>query len=145
MKVAEFLDQRRQPIVRVRPSTTVGELLQRFRAENVGAVIVSDDDGSLDGVVTERDVARAAATHRSGFLDLPVSALTTTAGVSCAPHDHISDVARVMADRHIHHISVMSDGRVRDVINIVEILDERLQDRRRVSRAIIGMSMFTHH
>ena len=144
MKVAEFLAEKRFPIARVRPQTSVRQLVEKFRSENVGAVIVSDGDGSLDGVVTDRDIARAAATHGEKLLDLPVSALATTAAVSCSPHDHIADVARLMAERQLHHIPVMSDGRLRDVINIVEVLEERLRDRRRVTRALVGMSMTAH-
>lgn len=144
MKVAEFLAEKRFPIARVRPQTSVRQLVEKFRSENVGAVIVSDGDGSLDGVVTDRDIARAAATHGEKLLDLPVSALATTAAVSCSPHDQIADVARLMAERQLHHIPVMSDGRLRDVINIVEVLEERLRDRRRVTRALVGMSVNAH-
>lgn len=144
MKVAEFLAENRFPIARVRPQTSVRELIERLRSDNVGAVIVSDGDGSLDGVVTDRDIARAAATHGEKLLDLPASALATTAAVSCSPHDQIADVARLMAERQIHHIPVMSDGRLRDVINIVEVLQERLRDRRRVTRAMAGMSLTAH-
>lgn len=125
-------------------------MLLNFWAENSGAVIVSDDDGvsagdgALAGVATERDAARATVHDRAGSLDLLVLALTTTAVVSCSPTDHISDVAPVVAERHpyhisvMNHISIMSNGRVRDVINIVEFLNQWPQDRRRVSRTLIG-------
>lgn len=144
MKVADFLSTKRFSNAHVSPDITVRELLQKFRSENVAAILVSDGEGSLDGIVTERDVARAIVVHGSKLLELPVSAVATTAAVSCSPNDQIADVAKVMTDRHLHHIPVMNEGRLSDVISIVDVLEERLQDRRRVTRALMGMSMRAH-
>ena len=140
MKVADILKAKENSASLVHPAVTIREVLQRLHQDNSGAVIVSDDEGSLDGIVTESDVAHGIATHGSKLLDLPASALATTAVVSCSPGDSITDVARVMTERHLHHIPVRVGGRLLDVISIVEVLEERLHDRRRVARAIYGMT-----
>lgn len=144
MKVADLLRTKGNTSAQVHPAITIREVAQRLRRENVGAVIVSDDEGSLDGIVTERDVAHGLAAHGTKLLDLPASALATTAVVSCSPNDSITDVARVMTERHLHHIPVRYGGRLLDVISIGDILEERLHDRRRVARALSGMAMVTH-
>ncbi|MGD9711512.1 MAG: CBS domain-containing protein, partial [Thermomicrobiales bacterium] len=117
MKVADLLKTRGNSTAQVHPAITVQEVAQRLRRENVGAVIVSDDDGSLDGIVTERDVAHGIAAHGTKLLDLPASALATTAAVSCSPNDSVTDVARVMTERDLHHIAVRDGGRLLDVIS----------------------------
>lgn len=144
MKVAEFLKTRGNIAAPVHPAITIREVAQRFHRENVGAVLVKDDEGSLDGIVTERDVTNAIATYGNKLLDLPASSLATTAIYSCALNDSITDVARAMAERHLHHVAVRDGGRLLDVISILEVLEDRLADRRRVARALYGMATVTH-
>lgn len=144
MKVADLLKAKGTTTAQLHPAITIQELAQRLWRENVGAVIVSDDEGSLDGIVTERDVAHGIAVHGTKLLDLPASALATTAVVSCSPNDSITDVARVMTERHLRHIPVRDGGRLLDVICIGDILEERLHDRRRTTRALFGVAMTAH-
>lgn len=144
MKVADLLKSKGNAVAPVHPAITIREVAQRLRRVNVGAVVVSDDKGSHDGIVTERDVAHGIATHGTKLLDLPASALATAAVVSCSPNDSLTDVARVMTDRHLHHIPVRDGGRLVDVISIGDILEERLHDRRRTTRALFGVVMTAH-
>lgn len=141
MRVAEFLriNSRATPVVS--PGTSVREVLRTFRIYNVSAVIVRDESGSLDGIVAERDIARAAEIHEPDLLDLPVAAVSTTAAISCSLTDQITDVAKLMAERSICHVAVRDHGRVSDVVGILDILAQRLDDRRRVARAFSGLAM----
>lgn len=144
MRIADLLRTRERPAVEVHPAITIREATQRLRHENAGAVIVRDNEGSLDGILTERDVAQGIATHGPKALDLPASALATTAAVSCSPSDSITEVARVMTERHLNHIPVRDRGRLLDVVSIGDILEERLHDRRRTTRALFGAVAIVH-
>ncbi len=141
MKIAELLKSKESPAISVDPAATIRDVARRFRRENAGAIIVRNERGSLDGILTERDVAYGIATHGAKLLDLPASALATTAAVSCSPNDNVTDVARIMAERGLHHIPVRDGGRLCDVLSVVEILGERLNDSRRAARALYGMAM----
>lgn len=144
MKVADLLSARERALAPIHHNISVREAAERMREAQSGAIVLSDNEGSLDGVLTERDVAYGVAAHGPKALDLPASALATTAGVSCSPTDHVTQVARVMAERHLHHIPVRERGRLLDVISITDILEERLHDRRRVTRALVSAGSIRH-
>ncbi len=128
MRVAEILKVKGSMVMAVRPAQTIRSLTQRFRQEGVGAMIVSDDNGSLDGIITERDVAYGLAVHGCKLLDLPASALMTTAVVTCSPDDSIAQVARVMTERRIRHLPVKVDRRLVGIVSIGDVLKYRIAE-----------------
>lgn len=143
-RIAAFLRTKPRSAPLIQPSTKVREVLRTFVKENVAAAVVRDESGSLDGIVTERDIAHAADVYDGDLLDLPVSAIATTAAFSCSPLDQLADVAKAMASRNAHYIAVREKGRVCDVVGILDILADRSNDRRRATRAIAGLVLHAH-
>jgi CBS domain-containing protein len=78
MKVAGILKPKRETAEAVRPVEALQALAQRFRVEDVGAFIVRGEGGSLEGIITESDLARGLAIHGDQLPELPASALMTT-------------------------------------------------------------------
>ena len=66
MKVLDILEIKGSVVKTVRPDTSARELSVQLRAEQIGAMIVSSDGRSIDGIVSERDLAYALATHGGG-------------------------------------------------------------------------------
>jgi CBS domain-containing protein len=58
MLLSELFDN---DVVTVSPSASVFEVARKMKDENVGAVVVTDDDHKVVGIVTDRDVALAVA------------------------------------------------------------------------------------
>ena len=60
MNIAAVLDakDRGREVVSITPDAGVRELLALLAERNVGAVVVSRDGRTLDGIVSERDVVR---------------------------------------------------------------------------------------
>src|SRR5262249_7566933 len=115
-------------VMTVRPTETIGRLAQRLRLAGVGAMIVSRDGQSLDGIITERDIAYALPEHLDDLHDMRVSDLMTATVVTCSPKDSIADAARIMTTRRIRHIPVKEGGRLVGVISIGDVLKHRLTE-----------------
>lgn len=130
MKVSDLLGVTNISPVSIHPSVTVRDLVLLLRDDPIGAVIIHDEDGALDGFVTERDLMHAIAHHGSAILDQRASAVATTAMVHCTTEDRLMDVAHLMTDRGIQHIPVRSGGRILTIISVVDILEARMRDRR---------------
>lgn len=144
MKVYDILQTKANAVTSVNPAELISVVAERFRQENVGAMIVSDNEGSLDGIVTERDVVHALAVYGRKLLDLPVSTLMTTAVATCSPEDNITEISKIMTERHLGHIPVRVGGRFINVISLGDVLEQRIADRRRVARAMFGMTSALH-
>lgn len=115
-------------VLTIRPDDTVLKLVQMLRLEGVGAMIVSKDGQSLDGIVSERDVVRALATNENKLLTLPVSALMTHEIVTCSPNDTIAHVTHLMTERRVRHLPVMDNQRLVGIISIGDVLKHRVDE-----------------
>jgi CBS domain-containing protein len=128
MRVADILKSKGTAVMTVRPTESIGGLAQRLRLAGVGAMIVSRDGHSLDGIITERDIAYALPEHLDDLPEMRVSNLMTGTVVTCSPQDSIADVARIMTVHRIRHLPVKEGGRLVGVISIGDVLKHRLTE-----------------
>jgi CBS domain-containing protein len=128
VNVASILAVKGSAVVTVKPTDTIGTLSQRLRERRIGAAIVSGDGATIDGVISERDIAFSVDLHAAAIHKLPVSALMTKTVVTCSPSDKLADVASTMLARNIRHLPVVEENRLVGMISIRDVLKHRLED-----------------
>jgi CBS domain-containing protein len=128
MKVADILQIKGSDVKTVRPDTSARELAVRLHVEQIGAMVVSSDGRSVDGLASERDLAYALAAHGSELPKLPVSRLMTKAVVVCSPEDSIIHVIKLMTQRRIRHLPVKEGDQLVGIISIGDVLKHRLDE-----------------
>ena len=128
MRVADILKGKGAAVMTVKPTETIGSFAQRLRLAGVGSMIVSHDGNSIDGIISERDIAYALPAHGPELPDMRVSDLMTTQVVTCKPQDTIAEVARIMTLRRIRHVPVKEGGRLVGVVSIGDVLAHRLSE-----------------
>ncbi len=128
MRVADILKGKGAAVMTVKPSETIGALAQRLRTAGVGAMVVSQDGHSLDGIVSERDVTYALPVNAGKLHNLPVSDIMTATVITCSPQDSIAEVAKVMTTRRIRHLPVKENGRLVGMVSIGDVLKHRLYE-----------------
>lgn len=128
MKVSDILAAKGSAVVTIKPTDTIGALSQRLRENRIGAAIVSSDGQTVDGVISERDVAYGVAIHMAELHTLPVSELMTKTVVTCSPNESVANVASTMQARNIRHIPVEESGRLVGMISIRDVLNRRTDD-----------------
>lgn len=97
-----------------------------MRDEQIGAAIVSDDGKSIDGIISERDLAYGLAAHGSKLPGIAVSELMTKAVIVCSPEDSVTDVMKLMTERRTRHLPVKDGDRLVGIISIGDVLKHRL-------------------
>jgi CBS domain-containing protein len=128
MKVSDILQVKGPAVKTVRPDTSARELSVQLRAEQIGAMIVSNDGKSIDGLVSERDIAYALAAHGEELPKLTVSRLMTKVVVVCSPEDSITKVMKLMTQRRIRHLPVKEGDQLVGIISIGDVLKHRLDE-----------------
>lgn len=128
MKVTDILAVKGRIVVTVQASDSIATLSERLREKRIGAAVVSRDGQSVDGVISERDIAYALAKHKSDLHALPVGDLMTSTVITCAPDDKVSDVASTMVARNIRHVPVVESSRLVGMISIRDVLNFRVSD-----------------
>jgi CBS domain-containing protein len=108
--VLEMLKAKGSAVYAVRPDESVYEALKLMAERNIGAVMVTSDDGQLVGILSERDYARKVVLRGQTSRDTPVSAIMTANVVSVPSDITIEQCMGLMTMRHIRHLPVVDGG-----------------------------------
>ena len=63
MNVNTILNLKGGDVVTVTTSTSIVDVTKTLAKFGIGSIVVTNDDGSLAGIVSERDVVRAICAH----------------------------------------------------------------------------------
>jgi CBS domain-containing protein len=128
MRINEVLAAKpTRDVITIRPEATVRELLTSMAEHNVGALIVSTDGTSVDGIVSERDVVRRLHEDES-LLGAAVSTIMTAEVHTCEGHASVNDLMQVMTERRIRHVPVVTDGALTGIISIGDVVKSRMSE-----------------
>ena len=126
MRIGDVLNAKaRKDVITINPDATVRELLSLLAEHNVGALIVSSDGNAVDGIVSERDVVRRL-NDDDAALDGPVSTIMTSEVETCEPDAALDDLMKLMTERRIRHVPVVTEGRLTGVISIGDVVKHRI-------------------
>lgn len=140
MKVAAILASKKPAVITIKPNSTIAELSTLIRQNRIGAAIVSSDGISVEGVITERDIAYGIATHQGDMHAIPVSHLMTKAVITCEPGDLVSFVASTMLARNIRHLPVTEDGRLVGMISIRDVLKTHVDELQQQTALLLSQA-----
>lgn len=116
-----------QDLVTISPDASVRELLRLLSDHNVGALVVSSDGKTLDGIVSERDIVRRLSMDEK-ILDAQVSSIMTRDVHTCEGSHAVNDLMQVMTERRIRHVPVMHEGELAGIISIGDVVKSRLSE-----------------
>jgi CBS domain-containing protein len=125
MRIADVLRRKGTTVATVGPEVTVTELLGVLAAHNVGALPVIEN-GSLIGIVSERDVVRRLHAGGAALLQATVADIMTTEVTTCSPSDDVGDLAAVMTSRRFRHLPVLVDGELAGIVSIGDLVKARI-------------------
>ena len=126
MRISEVLGSKAShEVVTITPDAGVRELIALLDEHNVGALIVSGDGSTVEGIVSERDVVRHL--HQDGtVVNNTVGAIMTTDVETCAPDTLLDDLMKTMTERRIRHVPVVDDGRLVGIVSIGDVVKHRI-------------------
>ena len=128
MRVSDILKTKGSAVKTISSTATLRALAHALRTESVGAMIVTDGKGGLQGIISERDLARGLAEFGADIPAMAVSDLMTRAVVTCAPDDSVAAVSKIMTQRRIRHVPVVVDGALVGLVSIGDVLKHRLDE-----------------
>ena len=128
MNVADILRTKGAAVKTVSAGASALVAAQRLRGERIGAMIVSDDGSSIEGIISERDLAYGLATHAGDLPYVAVSELMTKQVITCSSRDSVSEIAKVMTQRRVRHLPVKDGDQLVGIITIGDVLKHRLDE-----------------
>lgn len=135
-----ILPDEKRSIVSIRPDISIAQCVELMVQENIGAVVVTDEDNLL-GVVSERDIVRLLvhkglspeSTKVSDVLCADVSVLKLS--------DTVETAMEVMTATKRRHILVSDEDALVAVISVGDLLFNMLDDK---SKTIEQLQNYIH-
>jgi len=119
--VRQILDNKGHKVIYVRPDDTVEKALQTMAREDIGAVLVMDDD-NLVGIFTERHYARNVFLKGRRSPNTPVRDVMKTEILGVEPEQTAAECMELMSEHRVRHLPVLAEGRLVGVISIGDIM-----------------------
>lgn len=105
---------------------------------NVGALVVSVDDSTVSGILSERDVVRRLAAAGSAALDLPVRDLMKSEVATCGGRSDTEEIMNTMTEGRFRHMPVVEDGQLRGIISIGDVVKVRIGELATEREQLVG-------
>ena len=138
MRISDVVRRKGGEVVTVRSEDTVERLLDLLAEHRIGALVVSDDGQSVDGIVSERDVVRHLQRDGAAVLLAPVSTIMTAEVKTCELNVPIEELARTMTDLRIRHVPVVVDGKLHAIVSIGDIVKNRIDELQSERDQLVG-------
>ena len=121
--VRDILQIKGNLVLSICPDSSVYEALETLEDNNVGALVVLEKDGKLDGIFTERDYARKVILKGRSSRETMVQDIMTESPTFVTPDTKIEECMQLMSRKYIRHLPVMDNGRLVGVVSIGDIVN----------------------
>jgi CBS domain-containing protein len=128
MRISDVLRVKGGQVVTVPPDADVGQLLNVLAEHRIGAVVVSADGTTVDGIVSERDIVRALAARGPAVISEPVTAIFTADVYTVDLDAQLEDLMRIMTERKVRHLPVVVDGVLAGIVSIGDVVKKRIDE-----------------
>ena len=116
MFVSDILSQKGGFVFTVPAGTSIAQVAQQLSVRRIGSVLVLDQEGAVAGIVSERDLVRALATHGNKALEL--------------------EARQVMTRGRFRHLPVVRHGELLGLVSIGDVVKWRLEETRHEAEAL---------
>ncbi len=118
--VEEVLRQKGSSVYMIAPGATALDAAARMNEHRIGSLVVVAD-GSVVGIVSERDILIRVVASQLPPAETPVSQIMTTPIITCSPATTLDELRGIMRTKRIRHVPVMENDRLAGMISIGDL------------------------
>ncbi len=126
--VSAVLKHKGHNVVTVAPHHTVASVVKLLTENRIGAAPVTNEQGQLVGIISERDIIRAMAQHAEAVFTIPAEQLMSREVRTCSSGDQLVELMQVMTDQRIRHLPVLQSGALDGIVSIGDVVKQRLEE-----------------
>jgi CBS domain-containing protein len=101
-------------------TSTVAEAAQRMREDNIGDVIVVEND-QLCGIVTDRDIVVRAIAEGRDPATAKLADICSRDMTTLSPTDTVEDAVRLMRDKAVRRLPVVEEGKPVGIVSLGDL------------------------
>jgi CBS domain-containing protein len=128
--VAEVLMSKSdQTVHTIAPSATVFDALKRMAEKRIGALVVIEE-GSIVGMITERDYARKIILMGRSSRETPVREVMTSPVLYVRKSHTNEECMALMTENRLRHLPVLEDGKLIGIVSIGDLVKDIIGEQR---------------
>ena len=109
-------------------AATVGEAARAMRDRDIGDVIVLQDDQTVCGIVTDRDLVVRALAESEDPRAVKLADICSRDITTLAPESSVTEAVKLMRDKAIRRVPVVENGKPVGIVSIGDLAVERDPD-----------------
>lgn len=115
-------------VLTINPNARVADAVAELAARRIGALVVSADGRSVEGILSERDVVREIGRQGAHVLTERVRALMTREVETATPGDTAQSILERMTEGRFRHMPVAQDGALIGLVSLGDVVKARLSE-----------------
>ena len=128
MTVSSIINDKGGDVATISPESSLQDAVNMLVERRIGAIVVTDFAGRVAGILSERDIVRAAGRSGGNALSEAVSAHMTREVVTCKMDDSTEVLMEMMTSGRMRHLPVVNDGKLAGIISIGDVVKRRIAD-----------------
>lgn len=143
MTVRLILDEKGYDVQTIGPDATLRQAVALLAEKKIGAIVVTDAELHVVGILSERDAVRVIGRDGPGRLDDTVSSVMTVKVFTSDGNETIPQIMEHMTAGRFRHLPVVKGGKLIGIISIGDVVKHRLAEMERESHAMREYIMST--
>ena len=136
MTVKAILESKGYDVLTLGPNERLVDAVRMLAEHRVGALVITNGDRKIVGILSERDVVRVVARHGAAALDLTVREAMTPKVKICNENHTVNEIMEIMTTGRFRHLPVEKDGLLHGIISIGDVVKRRIEDVEREAEEI---------
>ncbi len=136
MTVKAILESKGYDVLTLGPNEKLVDAIRILAEHRVGALVITNGDRKIVGILSERDVVRVVAQHGAAALDLSVREAMTPKVKICNENHTVNEIMEIMTTGRFRHLPVEKDGMLHGIISIGDVVKRRIEDVEREAEEI---------
>ncbi len=137
MQIGQLLRRKSAEVATIDGSRDVRTALALLAEHGIGALVVSADGRRIEGILSERDIARGLHERGAELLARPVREVMTPEVHTCVPAATVTELAQLMTDQRVRHVPVVEDGVLVGIVSIGDVVKARLDELETERRQLV--------
>ena len=126
MKIKDVAGIKGREVITIKPHTTLAEAIKKLIMHKIGAMPICDFKGTLLGIISERDILRWVHRGNTDTGKTEVKDIMTYKVITADPEDELSEALKIMIEKGIRHLPIMSGTRVVGMLSLRDVIAEQL-------------------
>jgi CBS domain-containing protein len=128
MTIAHILAAKGRDVVTIQPHQTLAEVVKVLVAKNIGAVVVTNDQGGVIGILSERDIIRTLEKRGTSVFKDAVSRHMTAEVITTSEDESTHVAMEKMSNGRFRHLPVIRQDRLVGLVSIGDLVKHRLAE-----------------